>query len=182
MNPSLMSLRPGDLPSTGPRHHARGEPLPAAVQCSAGRPAVALYVGGQKCFRYDQWTSTPSPGPRGAPIHVVQAQTVDWLVPAEAEIVIEGYIDPTLDLEPEAPFGESHGHVTCRNTTPIWRSPAITHRAEADLDLDPHTGDAASESSLIKHVGDGADVHTHHLRDVLKHAASVIQESRCTSR
>ena len=32
------------------------------------------------------------------------------VVPAEAEIVIEGLID-TEYVEPEAPFGESHGHI-----------------------------------------------------------------------
>ena len=42
----------------------------------------------------------------GEPINVVRARTVDLLVPAEAEIVIEGLID-TEYLEPEGPFGES---------------------------------------------------------------------------
>ncbi len=46
----------------------------------------------------------------GEPINVVRGRTVDLMVPAEAEIVIEGYID-TEYLEPEGPFGESHGHV-----------------------------------------------------------------------
>ena len=39
----------------------------------------------------------------GAPINVVKAKTVDLLVPAEAEIVIEGLID-TVNVEPEGPF------------------------------------------------------------------------------
>jgi UbiD family decarboxylase len=55
-------------------------------------------------------SSTVAGGLVGSPINVVRAKTVDLLVPAEAEIVIEGYID-TEYLEPEAPFGESHGHV-----------------------------------------------------------------------
>ena len=46
----------------------------------------------------------------GSPINIVRCKTVDLMVPAEAEFVIEGYID-TEYLEPEAPFGESHGHV-----------------------------------------------------------------------
>src|SRR5262249_33313450 len=46
----------------------------------------------------------------GGPINVVRAKTVDLLVPAEAEIVIEGLINTEM-LEPEAPFGESHGYV-----------------------------------------------------------------------
>src|SRR5712692_1211758 len=48
-----------------------------------------------------------------SPINVVRARTVDLLVPAEAEVVIEGLID-TEYLEPEAPFGESHGHGAVR--------------------------------------------------------------------
>ena len=38
-----------------------------------------------------------------SPINVVKAKTVDLLVPAEAEIVVEGYID-TEFLEPEASY------------------------------------------------------------------------------
>ena len=38
---------------------------------------------------------------------MVKCLTNDLLVPANSEIVIEGYIEPDL-LEPEAPFGESH--------------------------------------------------------------------------
>ena len=59
----------------------------------------------------------------GAPINVVKAKTVDLLVPAEAEIVIEGFID-TEYLEPEAPFGEiATATSTCRSSTPSWTSP-----------------------------------------------------------
>ena len=46
--------------------------------------------------------------PASAPIEMAKAATVDLDVPASAEIVIEGLIDPDK-LEPEAPFGESHG-------------------------------------------------------------------------
>src|SRR6202012_620227 len=44
------------------------------------------------------------------PIRTVKCKTVDLNVPADAEIVIEGVIDPQV-LEPEAPFGESNGYV-----------------------------------------------------------------------
>src|SRR4029453_5356024 len=48
-------------------------------------------------------------------------------VPADAEIVIEGLIDPEL-LEPEGPFGESHGHVALEDFNMSMRGTAITHR------------------------------------------------------
>jgi len=68
----------------------------------------------------------------GAPINVVRAKTVDLLVPAEAEIVIEGLID-TKFLEPEAPFGESHGYVNLQEYNAFMNVTAITRRRNAIL-------------------------------------------------
>ena len=63
----------------------------------------------------------------GGPINVVRAKTVDLLVPAEAEIVIEGLINTEL-LEPEAPFGESHGYVNLQEYNAFMEVTAITRR------------------------------------------------------
>ena len=60
-------------------------------------------------------------GLAGAPIEVVKCITNDVLVPANAEIVIEGKIS-TEFLEPEAPFGESTGYIAERFSTPISKS------------------------------------------------------------
>ncbi len=48
---------------------------------------------------------------RGAPVELVKCETVDLMVPADAEIVIEGYVssDPAT-FEPEGPFGEYTGY------------------------------------------------------------------------
>jgi 4-hydroxy-3-polyprenylbenzoate decarboxylase len=72
------------------------------------------------------------------------------MVPAEAEIVIEGYID-TEYVEPEAPFGESHGHVALEEYNMPMRITAITHRRNAIV---PSylSQVAPSESSVIKRV------------------------------
>ncbi len=69
-------------------------------------------------------------GLAGAPINVVAAISVDLLVPAEAELVIEGMID-TEYVEPEAPFGESHGHVALEEYNMPMRVTAITRRKDA---------------------------------------------------
>ena len=66
-------------------------------------------------------------GLAGKPINVVTAKTVDLTVPAEAEIVIEGFID-TTKVEPEGPFGESHGHIALEEYNMPMRVTAITHR------------------------------------------------------
>ena len=87
----------------------------------------------------------------GAPINVVKAKTVDLLVPAEAEIVIEGFID-TEYLEPEAPFGESHGHVNLQEFNAFMDVTAITRRKDAIL-TSIISQVTPSESSLIKLIG-----------------------------
>ena len=87
----------------------------------------------------------------GAPINVVKAKTVDLLVPAEAEIVIEGFID-TQYLEPEAPFGELHGHVNLQEFNAFMDVTAITRRKDAIL-TSIISQVTPSESSLIKLIG-----------------------------
>ena len=54
------------------------------------------------------------------------ATTIDLMVPADAEIVIEGMIDPE-QLEPEAPFGESNGYVALEAYNMPMQVTAITH-------------------------------------------------------
>ena len=59
----------------------------------------------------------------------VKCMTIDLDVPADAEIVIEGLIDPAV-LEPEAPFGESNGYVALEAYNMPMQVTAITHRKQ----------------------------------------------------
>src|SRR5258705_758671 len=90
------------------KHQKRGDKImPCAIVL--GCPPYVAFMGPQKLpVGVDE--IEVAGGLAGAPIQVVKAKTVDLLVPAESEIVIEGLID-TEYVEPEAPFGESHGHV-----------------------------------------------------------------------
>ena len=63
---------------------------------------------------------------------MVRAKTVDLLVPAEAEWVIEGFIATDM-LEPEAPFGESHGYVNLSEYNAFMDVTAITRRRDPVL-------------------------------------------------
>ena len=56
-----------------------------------------------------------------------KAKTVDLMVPANSEIVIEGLISTEL-LEPEGPFGESTGYVALEDYNLSMEVTAITHR------------------------------------------------------
>ena len=89
-------------------------------------------------------------GLAGAPIRMVKCKTVDLVVPADAEIVIEGIIDPEK-LEPEAPFGESNGYVALEAFNMPMQVTAITcKRAPVFTSIISQV--TPSESSVIKKV------------------------------
>jgi 2,5-furandicarboxylate decarboxylase 1 len=68
---------------------------------------------------------------RGAPVPVVKCVTNDIYVPADAEYVIEGFLDPAGHVEPEGPFGEYVGYYGVVKRNPVLHVTAITHREDA---------------------------------------------------
>ena len=66
-------------------------------------------------------------GLREKPLEVVRAETNNLLVPADAEIVIEGEVRPRERTD-EGPFGEYSGYTQGRNISPIFRVNCITTR------------------------------------------------------
>ncbi|MCH8858697.1 MAG: UbiD family decarboxylase, partial [Proteobacteria bacterium] len=145
MNPSL-ELRPG-IYTHWLKYKSRGEKMPAAVVL--GAPPVITFASTQKLPEsLDELEVAGALA--GSPINVVKGITVDLLIPAEAEIVIEGYID-TEWLEPEAPFGESHGHVNLQEYNAYMEVTAITRRKNAIL-TSIISQVTPSESSLIKRI------------------------------
>jgi len=145
MNPSL-ELRPG-IYTHWEKQRARGKKLEAAV--ILGCPPCVAFTSAQKLPETLDELHVAG-GLVGAPLNVVKAKTVDLLVPAEAEIVIEGLID-TEYLEPEAPFGESHGHVNLQEYNAFMEVTCITRRKNAIL-TSIISQVTPSESSLIKRV------------------------------
>ncbi len=144
------------------KHQKRGDKtMPCAIVL--GCPPCVAFMGPQKLpIGVDE--IAVAGGLAGAPINMVRAKTVDLLVPAEAEIVIEGLID-TEYVEPEAPFGESHGHVALEEFNMPMRVTAITHRGQPII---PSyiSQVAPSESSVIKRVA-YEPLFLAHLRDSL---------------
>jgi 4-hydroxy-3-polyprenylbenzoate decarboxylase len=66
---------------------------------------------------------------RQAPLELVKCETVDLEVPANAEIVLEGYVE--LDeLRSEGPFGDHTGFYTMEDEYPVFHITCITHRKE----------------------------------------------------
>ncbi|MBO0829726.1 MAG: UbiD family decarboxylase [Streptosporangiales bacterium] len=138
---------------------ARGEKLPAAIVLGAV-PALGLASAQKVPYGVSEYAITG--GLMGEPLEVVRCETVDVDVPASAEIVIEGTIDPAR-LEPEGPFGEASGYLGPRTSSPVLEVSAITHRrapvVQAFISEFP-----PSESTLMRKVGFEA-VYTRFLRD-----------------
>ncbi len=133
--------------------------MPVAIVL--GCPPIVAFMGPQKLpLGVDEFTVAG--GLANAPIHVTKAKTVDLTIPAEAEIIIEGFIDTTI-VEPEGPFGESHGHIALEEYNMPMRITAITGRKNAIV---PSyiSQVAPSESSMIKRVA-YEPLFLKHLRD-----------------
>ncbi|OPY69664.1 MAG: 3-octaprenyl-4-hydroxybenzoate carboxy-lyase [Syntrophorhabdaceae bacterium PtaU1.Bin034] len=67
---------------------------------------------------------------RQAPVKLVKGVTVDIEVPAEAEIVLEGYVDHGEERL-EGPFGDHTGFYSAADNYPVFHVTAITHRKDA---------------------------------------------------
>lgn len=68
---------------------------------------------------------------RGAPLAVVKCVTSDLRVPADAEYVLEGYLDEHGYAEPEGPYGEFLGYYGALKKNPVFHLTAITRRRDA---------------------------------------------------
>jgi UbiD family decarboxylase len=139
------------------KYKARGEPMPACVV--VGCPPLISYAASYKVPDHLDELAVAGTLARG-PIQVTRAKTVDLLVPAEAEYVIEGLISTEL-LEPEGPFGESHGHVNLQEYNAYMEVTAITHRRNPILtsiisQVTPSESStirrAAMEPELLQHL------------------------------
>ena len=66
---------------------------------------------------------------RGKPVEIVKCETVDLEVPANAEIVLEGYVE-LGELRAEGPFGDHTGFYTLQDDYPVFHLTCITHRKD----------------------------------------------------
>lgn len=106
---------------------ARGERMP-----------VAIALGGDPASIYS--ASAPLPPTideflfagflRRAPVELARAVTCDLEVPAEAEIVLEGYVDPAEELVLEGPFGDHTGFYSLADYYPRVHVTAVTMRRD----------------------------------------------------
>ncbi len=64
---------------------------------------------------------------RNEPVRMVKSETNDHLVPADAEIVLEGYVE-LGELRREGPFGDHTGFYSLDDDYPVFHVTCITHR------------------------------------------------------
>ena len=135
----------------GAAHHrtwlAAGQPMPVAMVLGAD-PATLLSAALPLPEQVSELTF--SGVLRGARSHLVPAKTVPLMVPAEAEMVIEGWIHPN-DTAPEGPFGDHTGYYNSVEPFPVLRVSALTHRKDP-IYLSTYTGRPPDEPAIIGEV------------------------------
>lgn len=102
----------------------RGEPLKVAIAIGVD-PVLPLVASIPNPPGVDEYAQAG--GIKGAPVLITEAETSDLPVPATAEIVIEGRIDPYY-REPEGPMGELTGYYSPMKLLPLIEVEAVTFR------------------------------------------------------
>ena len=112
----------------GRRYYETGQPMP-----------VSIFLGGDPVFTF--CATAPLPDGldefllagylRKKSVELVKCETNDLEVPANADFVIEGYIDPKEPLRMEGPFGDHTGYYSLPDLYPVFHITAITHRKDA---------------------------------------------------
>jgi UbiD family decarboxylase len=89
---------------------------------------------------------------------------VDLLVPATAEIILEGEIAPH-HVEWEGPFGEYTGYMGGPYELPVFTIKCITHRRNP-IYQSLHSQKPPSESSLLRQIPEEANIYKHLVKDL----------------
>lgn len=114
----------------GARHYREYERL-------GKRMDVAVALGGDPAITYSATAPLPEDLDemifagflRKKPVDMVQCKTVDLQVPADSEIVIEGYVQPG-ELRTEGPFGDHTGYYSPADEYPVFHVNCITRRKD----------------------------------------------------
>jgi 4-hydroxy-3-polyprenylbenzoate decarboxylase len=120
------------LHKVGARHAARSR--------QTGRPMpVSVFLGGDPVFTFVATAPLPdgldefvlAGWLRKKSVELVKCLTNDLEVPADADVVLEGYVDPAEPLRAEGPFGDHTGYYSLADLYPAFHLTAITHRRDA---------------------------------------------------
>jgi 4-hydroxy-3-polyprenylbenzoate decarboxylase len=142
VNVGMYRMQVFDRSTTGmhwQRHKTGARHLESARRAGQRLP-VAVALGGDPALTYAATAPLPSvPGLneysltgflRGRSLEVARGVTVDLEVPAHAEFVLEGYVDPEEAWRPEGPFGDHTGFYTLTDLYPSFHVTAVTMRRD----------------------------------------------------
>lgn len=120
------------LHKTGARHYndykARGQKMPVVVTLG-GDPAYTYAATAPLPDNVDEYMLAGFL--RRKKVELVKCLTCDLEVPADADFVIEGYVDPAEELVWEGPFGDHTGYYSLADYYPRFHVSCITHRRDA---------------------------------------------------
>lgn len=102
----------------------RNEPMPVAVAIGVD---PVIFMSSSAPYPINECEYDYMGGIRGEPVEVTKGEIVDLPVPASAEVVLEGYIDPK-ELKHEGPYGEYSGHYQAAYPKPVFRVECVTYR------------------------------------------------------
>lgn len=123
----------------------RGRPLPVAMVIGA-HPLFMLAGSARVPFGVDE--RHVAGGLFGAPLEIVRTPRHGIGVPAHAEYVLEGVIDPTAQVD-EGPFGEFTGYSSNRSTNNLFKVETVMHRRRPML-VDSMGGNSAEHLNLAR--------------------------------
>ncbi|HEU4343968.1 MAG TPA: menaquinone biosynthesis decarboxylase [Candidatus Binatia bacterium] len=117
------------LHKVGARHYQHQKEQSGRMElaaCLGGDPAMIYAATAPLPDQIDEILFTGFLRKRG--VELVKAVTVDVEVPANADIVIEGYVDPSEPLRREGPFGDHTGFYSLADDYPVFHVTCISHR------------------------------------------------------
>lgn len=117
------------LHKVGARHFLRQKEAKGKMEiaaCLGGDPALIYAATAPLPDQIDELLFTGFL--RKKRLELVRAVTVDVEVPADSDIVIEGYVDPAEPLRREGPFGDHTGFYSLADDYPVFHVTCITHR------------------------------------------------------
>lgn len=140
-NVGMYRLQVYDNKTTGMHwhiHHDGAENYRLNKELGKKKIELAVALGGDPAITYAGTAPLPKDIDelifagflRKKAVDMVKCKTIDMEVPADAEIILEGYVDPA-ESKTEGPFGDHTGYYSLAGEFPVFHIQCITHRKNA---------------------------------------------------
>lgn len=140
-NMGMYRLQVYDNKTTGMHWHLHkdGREIYEKYRKLGGKMPVSVAIGTDPATTYAATAPLPkeidemmfSGFLRKWPLEIVKSKTNDIYVPANAEFILEGYVDVNEELREEGPFGDHTGYYSLKDFYPVFHLTCITHKKNA---------------------------------------------------